>query len=369
MRRLFFYISLILLVTVLPGCSKDAENQEEALVPVKVYNVKPESLERYIKLNGTITAAKDQVVYSKISERIEKIYVKAGSRVGANQKIAEQYNAIFLQAFDAAKANSENAEAQLELTQQNYDRMVRLFNQKAISTQQSEQISTQLKAAKAALEAAQAQLKQAREQVENSIIKSPFSGVAASVFVEENQMLPAGQPVAQIIDPSTMKSKVRISVKDIPFIKRGQDVVVSVPTAPGKKYSGVINSIDQAVDPLSKTLEAEIIIKNADANVKSGMQGDFLIAVTSVKNTVVVPENALLSQTEVRINRETGKQEPVKKYFLFVVDSSRAVLKEVKTGLSGDSRIQITEGIKPNDKVIVVGNNIVREGQKVNIID
>lgn len=72
MRRLAFYISLISII-IFQGCSKDSETQEEVLVPVKIYEVKPETLVRYVKLNGTITAGKDQVVFSKISERIDKI--------------------------------------------------------------------------------------------------------------------------------------------------------------------------------------------------------------------------------------------------------------------------------------------------------
>lgn len=368
MRRLFFYISLIIIV-ILSGCSQEAENQEEVSVPVKVYEVRPESLTQYITLNGTITAQKDQVLYSKISERANRLYVKAGDRISEGQKIAEQHNETQVRAYEAAKANAANAEAQLELAQQNYDRLERLYKQRAISTQQFEQTSTQLKAATSALEAAEAQLKQAQEQVENSIIKSPFNGVVASVFIEENQMVPAGQQIAQVIDRSSMKSKVRVSGKDIPFVKLGQEVIVSIPSIPGKTYKGRIRSVDQAVDPVSKTLEVEVLITDADSFIKSGMYGEFRIAVRSVQDAIVVPENALISQTEVVINRETGQQESTKKYFLFTVNEERAQLKEISTGLSGDGRIQVTGGINVGDQVVVVGNNVVREGQKVNIID
>jgi hypothetical protein len=76
-----------------------------------------------------------------------------------------------------------------------------------------------------------------------------------------------------------------------------------------------------------------------------------------------------LSQTEVIINRETGNQQPVRKYFLFVVENGRADLREVSVGLTSNSRAQITGGIEVSDSVIVVGNNIVQDGQLVNIID
>jgi membrane fusion protein, multidrug efflux system len=368
MRKLLLLISLPLLI-IFSGCGEQTDTEEEVAVPVRIYNAKPESLTRYIKLTGTITAGKDQVLYSKVSERISRVYVKAGDRVSASQKIAEQYNAILTQGLDAARANLNNAEAQAQLAEQDYERMERLFKQRAISKQQFQQIETQRKAAQAALDAARAQLEQAQEQVANSVITAPFNGVVAAVYIEENQMLPAGQPVAQVIDPATMKSKVRVAGRDISLVKQGQDVMVQIPSIPGRTYKGRITSINQAVDPVSKTLEAEVLITDADEKVKSGMYGEFMIATNSVQNSIVVPENALLSQTEVTINRETGQQEPRRRFFLFVVENNKAELREVIVGLTSEGRAQITKGISDNDSVIVVGNNIVQEGQTVNIVE
>jgi RND family efflux transporter MFP subunit len=367
-KYLYVFI-LIIFVAALTGCGEESGQEEEITVPVKIYNVQPESLTQYLKLTGTISAGEDQVLYSKVSERIEELNVAPGDHVKANEIIAKQYNALLAQGVDAAKANVVNLEAQLELTQQNFNRMERLYNQRAVSTQQFEQVSTQLKAAASALDAARAQLKQAVEQLENSIIKAPFAGIVAAVHVELNQMVPAGQQVVQIIDPSSMKSKIRAASRDIGLIKRGKEVEIFIPSIPEKTYRGRVTSIDEAVDPLSKTLEVEVLISNADNKVKSGMYGEFMIPTATVNKAVVVPETALLSQTEVRINRETGTQETEKKYFLFTVNGERAKMKEVKVGLLSSSRAEITKGIDFNDKVIVVGNNIVRENQKVNIID
>ncbi len=372
MKNIVKNLSLFLLTIIFlsfTGCSNETNQQEEAMVPVKVYNVQPESLTQYLKLTGTISAGKDQVLFSKISERIEELYVKPGNRVNTNQLIARQYNAVLSQGVDAAKANVSNAEAQFELAEQNFKRIERLYDQRAVSTQQFEQASTQLKAATSALEAARAQFQQALEQFENSVIKAPFSGVVAAVYVELNQMVPAGQQLAQIIDPSTMKSKMRVASRDINLIKRGKEVAVSIPSIPGKTYKGRVTSIDQAVDPVSKTLEVEVLITNADDRIKSGMYGEFMIPTVSVEQSIVVPETALLSQTEVQINKQTGTQETAKKYFLFVVENQRAKMKEVQVGLISNSRAEITGGINFNDKVIIVGNNIVQEDQKVNIID
>ena len=368
-NKINFLFSFLLIGIILSGCSSDSEKNDEVVVPVKVYITQPESLTQFLKLTGTITARNDQVVYSKISERIEALFVKPGDRVSANQIIAKQYSALLHQGVEVAKANVTNAEAQFELAELNFKRMERLLDQKAVSPQQFDQSSTQFKAAGSALEAARAQLQQAIEQLDNANIKAPFIGTVAAVFVELNQMVMAGQQVAQIIDASSMKSKIKVASRDINLVKKGKEVEISIPAVPGKTYKGKVTTIDQAVDPLSKTLEVEIQIINADENVKSGMYAEFMIPSSSINNSIVVPENALLSQTEVQINKETGVQETAKKYFLFVVESERAKLKEVQVGLISNSRAQITGGINFGDTVIVVGNNIVQEDQKVKIID
>lgn len=371
MNNILKYLSLILsiLLLTLNGCGSDDEEQKENSIPVKVYEVHPESLKEYLNITGTISASNDQIVYSKISERIDQILVNPGDYVKANQTIARQYNALMSQSVDVAKANLKNTEAQFELAQQNFNRIQRLFEQKAVSTQQFEQASSQFKVANSALEAARAQLEQAIEQLENSVIKAPFNGVVAAVYVELNQMVAAGQPIAQIIDPSSMKSKLKVVSKDIKYVKKGLPVEIVIPSVPDKKYAGKIISVDQAVDPLSKSMEIEVLITNSDNNLKSGLYGEFKIPVTEITNSIIVPETALLSQTEVQINKQTGMQETIKKYFLFVVENDTAKIKEVNVGLVSNARAQITSGINLNDKVIIVGNNVVREDQKVQIID
>jgi membrane fusion protein (multidrug efflux system) len=368
LKNLNLFLSLFLFF-MLTGCGEKTGKEEEVTVPVKVYKVQPESITHYLKLTGTITAGNDQVLYSKISERIEELYIKPGDHVNAGQLIAKQYNALLSQGVEAANANVVNMEAQYELSQQNYSRIERLYNQRAVSTQQFEQVSMQLKAAASALDAARAQLKQAAEQLDNSIVKAPFSGIVAAVYVELNQMVPAGQQVAQVIDPSTMKSKIRVASRDISLVRKGKEVVVNIPSIPGKVYRGKIVSIDQAVDALSKTLEIEVVLTYSDNNIKSGMYAEFMIPAASVEKAIVVPETSLLSQTEVRINKQTGTQETLKKYFLFTVVDQRAKMKEVRVGLISNARAEITNGINFNDRIIVIGNNIVQENQKVNIID
>lgn len=367
--RLKLSLILLLLIFLFIGCQPGDETETEREVPVKVFVIKPASISKSIKLTGGITAAKDVILYSKISEKLESINVKAGESVREGQILAVQYNELLKQGVDAAEASFKNAQAQVNLVIQEFERSERLYKQNALSQQQYDQTLTQKQTAEAGLEQASAIMKQAKEQYQNSFIKAPFSGTVAAIYFEVNQMLPAGQPVIHLIGSGGMKAKLKVTAKDIPYIKQGLNTIIKFPSIPDTEFSGVVSSINKAVDAFTKSLEIEVQLNEKDSRLKSGLFGEFYIQVTAKENTVVIPENSLLRQTEVIIDRDKGIQTPVRKYYVYLVKDSRAELVEVEPGISSNGRIEIKSGMNNGDTLIIVGQNIVDEGQKVKVID
>ncbi len=351
------------------SCKHEEEVQEEKSIPVNVYTIQPDTISSYIKLTGSIIGENDAVVYSKISEKLEKIFVKPGQSVYKDEVLAVQYNAILEQSVDLAKAALKTAHAQSELVKQDFERMGELYKQKAVSPQQYDQAKAQKETAEAGLEQANLQLQQANENYQNSFIKAPFNGIVGAVFFEQNQMVPAGQPVVQIVTPNSMKSKLQISSKDISSVSVGQNVLINFPSMPGREYKGKVVNINHAINRLSNLLEIEVRLINPDKRIKSGIFGEFLITTSTKKGTIVLPENSLMQRTEIVVDKKTGIQKTIKKHFVFAVENGAAKLKEVKTGINSDGRIEIMNGLKSSDTVIVVGQNVVRDGQNVKIVD
>ncbi|MCB0748957.1 MAG: efflux RND transporter periplasmic adaptor subunit [Ignavibacteriae bacterium] len=368
MKKLFLIFTAILILIV-TACNQETEQNNEKVVPVKVFTVKPDKIEKYVKSTGSITGEEDVVVYSKVTERIVNVYVKPGARVSKGQTIAVQYNAIFKQSVEAAETAVQSAQTQLNQAQQDFNRIQKLYDEKAISNQQFDQTKTQYESTGLGLQAAKVQLQQAKEQYENSFIKAPFSGIVASVYVEENQMVAAGLPVAQIINSNSMKAKVKIPSSEIVGIFKGQKVTIEFPSIPSKNYEGIVTEIDQAIDPISKNLQLEISITKPDNLLKSGMFGQFFIQTDVEENKIIIPESSIQSRTEVKVDRNTGLQNSVKKYFIFLIKNGIAELVEVKPGIKSDGRIEILSGLITGDTVVVIGQNIVKTGDKVKIID
>lgn len=366
-KKIFLVISVLIFILI--GCSKNTDENVEKSVPVKIYKVKAGPISKYIRVTGSVTAEEDVIVYSKVAERIEKIYVKPGQRVVKDQVLAQQKNEILKQGLEIANSVLKTAEGQAKLAAQDFERMSKLFSEKAISQQQFDQVKTAKETAEHAFNQAKSGYEQANEQYQNSFVKAPFDGIVAAVYVEENQMVNMGQPVVQVLSSSKMKSKVNLTGEDIQNVRVGQKVIIKFPVLPGEEFSGKVEKINSSIDQMSKSLEIEITFLKSDKRIKSGMFGEFFIETQNHSNSLVIPEPALLTQTEVKIDRETGLQNPVKKYFLFTVENGSAKLKEVKTGIFNNGQVEISGGLIPGDSVIIVGQNIVKEGQNVNVID
>ncbi|MCX6168968.1 MAG: efflux RND transporter periplasmic adaptor subunit [Ignavibacteriales bacterium] len=366
-NKIFLIISLIVLVLI--GCSEQKEENVEKTVPVKIYKVKSESISKYIRSTGSVKSDEDVIVYSKVAEHVKKINVTPGQAVKQNQILVEQKNEILRQGLDIASAALKTAEAQAKLSALDFERMNQLHSQKAISPQQYDQAKTAKEATDHSLEQAKSMYEQAKELYENSFVKAPFNGVVAALYVENNQSINIGQPVVQVISPSKMKSKIYLTGEDVHNVKAGQRVSVKFPTIPGVEFDGRVDKINTSIDQTSKSMEVEIEILSKDSRIKSGMFGEFLIETKNIANSLVVPEVSLIPQTEIKIDRETGLQNTFKKYYLFIIEKNKAKMKEVKTGIANNGQIEIMNGLNIGDSVIIVGQNIVKEGQTVNVIE
>lgn len=363
-------VFLLIFTVIIAGCGSGEEKQAEQSVPVQIYKPAPSAIANTVTLTGGVTAENDAVIYSKVTEKIDRINVNPGDRVSAGQTLAVQANAGLRSGVEAAQAALKSAEAQANLAAQEFARSERLFDQKAISPQQYDQAVSQNASAQAALEQAKAALAQAQERYQDSYIKAPFAGTVGAVYVTENQMVQMGEQVIQMVGSnSQMKAKLQASSMDYGRIKKGQNVRITFPTIPGEAFSGFVYEIDKTINPATNSLGVEIRFRDNDPRIASGIFGEFQIETEKIEKTLVIPEDAVLTQTQVKLNQQRGTQEAVKKYFAFVVENGRAKLKEINVGVVSDGSLEVVKGIDFNDSVVVVGQNIVKDGQLVNIVD
>ena len=188
-------------------------------------------------------------------------------------------------------------------------------------------------------------------------VKSPIEGTVIRYYVDVgDSVIPQEpmpqEPVVNIAYMDKVKIVVNVGEKDISKLRKGEKVRVSVDAYPEENFLGRVVKVAPAVDPRSRKLKVELEIENKDHRLKPGMFADVEIIYNEHSNVLVVPRIAVLEKEGRTI--------------LFTVDDDSAKLREVKTGISDEEKIEIVEGLSEGESVVIEGNYGLIDGAKVN---
>ncbi len=326
----------------LPGCAgeKQAESKTEAAVPVEVVPVTRHVIERKIELTGNIEPFQMNNLGAQMSGRIQKIYVEAGDRVHKGDILVQMDDAQLTQ-----------ARVKYELAKLDYERMKPLVKAGSISPNQFDKIKGAYKAAKAGYELV----------LENTRIRAPFSGIISRKWMNEGEVFllfpgAAGLPaILTLMQINPVKITVNVAEQDFPQVHLNTPAEIRVDVLPGKVFQGKVRRLDPTIDPMTRTFGVEIQIPNPEETLRPGMFARVTLFVG--KDTIVaVPQSALIHQTG------TGN------YFAYVVENGVAHRRDVALGSRYDNLVEITQGIRPGDKIVISGQYRLKEGTKVTIV-
>jgi RND family efflux transporter MFP subunit len=356
-------LAVTMMLAALIGCQKPADktNQSGAVgtkaSPVKVYKVKKQKISEKLVYTATIEPWKKQAITPEVSGKIARIYVAEGDRVSRGQLLAELDTQSIRLQLQQAEAALAAAKANLEDAQKNFDRMDRLFKEKAVSEQQYEKSRLALEAARAQRDQAEAAVNLAKHALDVSIMKAPFDGVIASKNAEEGDVinpmmggLTATAGVVTLVNYSKVKVKIDVSSDDIKKIARGQKVYVQSYDIPGQKFEGEITVVNSSADPQTKKFRVEALVNNPELVLKPGTFGQVIIEVVSKEDALAVPQRALLGN-----------------WYVMVTEGNKAVRRNVTIGLKNTDLVEITSGLKEGELVIVEGNFGLADGSQVEV--
>ena len=336
-----------------------------------------------VTATGKILVPEDRTaVIGPVNEgRIVRLYAGQGSRVRKGQKLADLESADIDQAeadYLKALADAENARrssaAEIKLAQETYDRTKSLYEKTIVPGKNLQSAEHDLELAKATAEnnaaSTKATLTAARrhllilglsDSAIDALSKKPGLGATFSlnapidgVVIERNATIGAtvgtDASVFKIIDISRVWVDANVFEKDLPRVRVGQGVKLTVTAFPGSTFSGKIIFINSVVDPDTRTVKVRTEVPNPDGRLKPDMFANVEI-VTDVKSTAVsVPQSAVLD--------DGGKK------IVFVTDGKSYKQREVQLGIQSGDRIEIVDGLNAGDRVVVKGNYLLQQQAK-----
>ncbi|PKN68843.1 MAG: hypothetical protein CVU54_13300 [Deltaproteobacteria bacterium HGW-Deltaproteobacteria-12] len=335
------------------SCSREKKAEPEKLVNVQVWEARSEKIQPNLETTGTLKADEEVAVSTEVDGIIRKIHVEQGRVVSAGMLLAEINETDYKLDWKRSDAALKQAQASLANVQAEYKRKDALFKEELITKQQFDDISTRVLLAEADLERAKATLETSKERLSRTKIYSPLRGAVKEKRVSVGDYVRNSMPLFQIIKTDPLKLNFTVSERDLASLKIGQDVVFTVDALADRKFKGKVSLLYPNVEERTRTLQAEAIVSNSNQVLKPGSFARVFIYTQQPREAVVAPITALLY--------DSGKIR------IYVAEGNIARERIVKIGGKYGEYVEIVEGLKEKEQVVVVGQNNLSEGVKLNV--
>lgn len=365
---------------------------------VEVAEVRPETFSHEIQALGTVKPIREASVASQVSGPIAQVPqgIDLGSRVEEGQllaRIEETNYSIAVQeaeaqlaqrraALEEQRRDSEKravlfkiAEENVDLVRAEAERMEALFNEGVISRSERdaaqerltqarsefERTQSEYRSADAALSRvaaeigqAEARLARAREDLSDTRITAPFSGLIAEKSAEVGDHAAVGQGLFRLVDISRVKVLVNVATEDIHAVKQGAQATVSVAPFPDRPFRGLVANVGYEGEIKNRTFPVEVIVENpSDLPLRAGMFATVRMAVRTYRDVILI-ERRLISQ---------GTGGPI----VFVADPEAqvAVARPVRLGRIFGERYQVLRGLEPGELLVTEGADLLSDGAPI----
>ena len=299
---------------------------------------------RDIEALGTLEPTEQVDLSLNASDRITALYFDDGERVRQGKTLLSLAQREQLALVESAEADVEEAARQLE-------RVSRLAVAEAVS-------QSELDSAQRDLDSAEANLRALQSRQKDRVLVAPFDGVLGFRRVSVGSFVRPGDVIATLIDDSEMNLDFDVPSIFTRSIQPGTAIVAETDDLPGEKFSGAIETLDNRIDPITRSIRARASIPNPEQLLRSGM---FMrVTVTADPRTsLAIPESAV---------------QPVgPRTFVWRVTPEDGTLKarriEVELGQRAEGFIEVKSGLDQGDRVITEGIIRVRDGSELKVED
>lgn len=332
----------------------------------EVSKVKKGSLAYEVTATGTINPINTVTVGTQVSGIVEKVLADYNDDVKEGQVLALLDSSTLKENMEKSLANYELAEAKEHKAKLNYERIKKLYQDKLTSSASLEEAEVGYKEASANVLGAKADYNIAKKNFEYATIKSPVSGTVISKEIEQGQTVAASFSTPTLFevaeDLSKMQIEASVSEADIGYIKPEMKAVFTVDAYPNDKFYGKIRQVRLSPTEVSNVVMYTVIIEidNSSRKLLPGMTASVTIKAEEANDVLIIPAMALQFKPSARVKSmmeikkigEIAEDEDV----IYLFEKGKIVPRIIKKGISDMTNIEIKEGVKLGEEVIIEAN-------------
>jgi len=393
MKRKLVFILVPFCFLFCSGCKgnegvSEAKQKKGAIynvIPVTVSVVKRGEVGKNFSFNGEIRPSQQVEISSRISGRIKKIMVEMGDQVKEGDTLVIMDEADLRARIEEAKASIEAASAlavKAEAEEKNartlLERKEKLAAEKLVTPQELDNVRTTLQTTTAGVNAAKSQLAQAkanlkllRTQLNDLRIKAPFLGHIDARYLDPGSFINAGTPILMLVRKNPIIARFQVDERSIgEIIERvgeGKTAVeIIVDSFPGEVFEGKIIRISPALQPETRTATVEAEISNESKKLMPGMYCTVKVDAGKREGVLIIPASSLVEN--VSDSGDVNGQKDGDLWKVFTVEKGKAVSKTVKLGWREGDVVEVIEGLKEGERIVVEGHGMLKDGAPVKVI-
>jgi membrane fusion protein, multidrug efflux system len=339
----------IVVAASVAGCSANGEaatdkktpgQADEAAIPVEVVApVRGEVLATYTG-TATLEAEADAEVVAKVSAEVRRLAVEEGDTVRAGQLLALLDDRQLR--LQAAQTRAAFAKAERD-----YKRKVELHQKGLVAAGAFESLKYDLENLRAAYDLAQLSLSYTE-------IRAPFAGIVSARRIKLGQMVQLGDRLFRVTDPTPLKASFFVPERELQRLKIGQPATVQLDALGGQTFPAIVSLVSPTIDATTATFKVTLEVNDKAGVVKPGMFARVGIVFERRANALTIPRAATLESDGATT--------------VFVVAEGKANERTVTLGLSNGAHVEIASGLAAEEKVVVVGQNGLKDGNAVRIV-
>src|SRR5438067_5280547 len=338
---------------------------------VEVVRVTSRAIERQVKLPGEFQPYLAVAIYAKLPWFVKRVAVDRGSTVKQGQVLvvleAPEMQAQIVEAQAKAQAlglQRAEADAKLAAAQSTYDRLkaasatpgVVAENDVVVAQKNAEAAQALVRSYDDSIKAAQAQVQSVRDLEQYLTLKAPFDGIITERNIHPGALVGPGTgstPLLRLHQVSRLRLVIAVPEALVGAMVKGARVAFTVPAYPGETFYGVLNLIAHDLDEKTRSMAAELDVKNPDLRLSAGMYPEVQWTVKRPQPSLLVPPTSIVTTTE--------------RTFVIRINNGVAQWVSVGRGARIGDLIEVFGALKDGDTIVRRGTDEIREGAKVNV--
>lgn len=355
----FSFLAILVALEYSSVVQAQSDSSESLGAPVAVEQPEPASEAPAFSYTGTITAHRVAALSPRVAGLVQTADAEAGFEATQGETLVQLDDTLARLAVREGESELRSVRAELEEAQRRLQEAVELGERNFPRTEREARASA-VRLAEVAVARVETTLERQRELVDRHKVVAPFDGVVQRKRAEIGEWAQTGTPVIELVSVADLRLDVQIPQEQLELAASTEQVEIRIAGFNDRMIEGHIQAIAPAIDPGTRSLLVRVGLDDPPPLIRPGMSARAIFRPNTEEHPLMISRDAIIRSAEGQT-------------LVWIVHGQegdlRAARRVVELGATRGNRVEVRSGVSDNDRVVVRGNESLRDGQQIRIVE